>query len=82
MVNRGGERFAWPGGAGTSRWPSSPRADLGATMQFSPYAAGKLLVHALNHCHRLPVLWGRVRRLEARESSARIREVGRRVSAT
>jgi hypothetical protein len=51
-------------------------------MQFSPYAAGKLLVHALNHCHRLPVLWGRVRRLEARESSARIREVGRRISAT
>jgi hypothetical protein len=72
LVNRGGERFVRLGGVGTPRVAEFAPADLGGRLQLSPYAAGRLVADALDLAHRLPVLWGRVQRLEVRESYARL----------
>jgi hypothetical protein len=71
LVNRGGERFVRMGGAGTPKVAEFAPADLGARLQLSPYAAGRLIADALDLKHRLPRLWERVQRLEVRESYAR-----------
>jgi hypothetical protein len=72
LVNRGGERFVRLGGAGTPKVAEFAPADLGARLQLSPYAAGRLIADALDLQHRLPSLWARVQRLEVRESYARL----------
>jgi hypothetical protein len=71
LVNRGGERWVRLGGVGTPRVAEFAPAVFGARLQLSPYAAGRLLADVLDLRHRLPVLWGRVQRLEVREGHAR-----------
>jgi hypothetical protein len=71
LVNRGGERFVRLGGEGTPKVAEFAPADLGARMQLSPYAAGRLMADALDLKHRHPRLWERVLRLEVRDSYAR-----------
>lgn len=72
LVNRAGERFVRLGGEGTPKVAEFAPADLGARLQLSPYAACRLIADALDLQHRLPSLWARVQRLEARESYARL----------
>lgn len=72
LVNRGGERFVRLGGEGTPKVAEFAPAALGARLQLSPYAAGRLVADALDLQHRLPKLWRRVQRLEVRESYARL----------
>jgi hypothetical protein len=72
LVSRGGERFVRLGGEGTPKVAEFAPADLGARLQLSPYAASRLVADALDLQHRLPLLWGRVQRLEVRESYARL----------
>ena len=71
LVNRGGERFVRLGGPGTPKVAEFAPADLGARLQLSPYAAGRLVADALDLKFRHPLLWARVQRLEVRESYAR-----------
>ncbi|HET6165620.1 MAG TPA: hypothetical protein VFE07_02225 [Marmoricola sp.] len=71
LVNRGGERFVRLGGAGTPRVAEFAPAVFGARLQLSPYAGARLIADVLDLRHRLPILWGRVQRLEVREGHAR-----------
>jgi hypothetical protein len=71
LVNQGRERFVRFGGAGTPKVAEFAPALLGARLQLSPYAAGRLMADALDLRYRHPLLWGRTQRLEVRESFAR-----------
>jgi len=67
----GGERLARPGGEGTPMVAEFAGAELGSSLQLSPYAGMRLIADALDLRYRLPRLWERVQRLEVREGYAR-----------
>ena len=48
------------GGDGTPEVAEFAPAELGAELQMSPHAAGRLIGDALDLRHRLPKLWGRI----------------------
>ncbi len=60
------------GGAGTPAVAEFSFAELGARMQMSPFSARRLVADALDVRHRLPLIWERVVRREARVSNARL----------
>ncbi len=52
------------------RWCASSRAaELGARLQLSSYAAGRLMADGLDLRHRFPRLWQRVEAMEVRRRS-------------
>ena len=59
-------------GAGTPAVAEFAFAELGARMQMSPFSARRLVADALDVRHRLPLIWQRVVRREARVSNARL----------
>ena len=67
----GRERAVRLGGEGTPRCVSSPPAELGARLQLSSYAAGRLMADGLDLRHRFPRLWQRVEAMEVRVGHAR-----------
>src|SRR3954469_5117271 len=60
------------GGAGPPAGGEFAFAELGARMQMSPFSARRLVADALDVRHRLPLIWERVVRREARVSNARL----------
>ena len=66
------ERSVRVGGAGTPEVAEFAFAELGARMQMSPFSARRLVADALDVRHRLPLIWARVLRREARVSNARL----------
>ena len=66
------ERSVQVGGAGTPVVAEFAFAELGARMQMSPFSARRLVADALDVRHRLPLIWERVVRREARISNARL----------
>jgi hypothetical protein len=71
-VLAGMERSVRVGGAGTPEVAEFAFAELGARMQKSPFSARRLVADALDVRHRLPLIWARVVRREARVSNARL----------
>src|SRR3954470_7871618 len=66
------ERSVQVGGAGTPAVAEFAFAELGARMQMSPFSARRLVADALDVRHRLPLIWERIGRREARVSNARL----------
>ena len=66
------ERSVRVGGVGTPEVAEFAFAELGPRMQMSPFSARRLVADALDVRHRLPLIWERVVRREARVSSARL----------
>ena len=67
----GRERAVQLGGEGTPEVREFAPAELGARLQLSSYAAGRLMADGLDLRHRLPRLWKRVEALEVRVGHAR-----------
>ena len=67
----GRERAVRLGGEGTPLVGEFAPAGLGARLQLSSYAAGRLMADALDLRHRFPRLWQRVEAMEVRVGHAR-----------
>ena len=67
----GRERAVRLGGEGTPLVREFAAAELGARLQLSSYAAGRLMADGLDLRHRFPRLWQRVEAMEVRVGHAR-----------
>ena len=67
----GRERAVRLGGGGHRWWREFAPAELGARLQLSSYAAGRLMADGLDLRHRFPRLWQRVEAMEVRVGHAR-----------
>jgi hypothetical protein len=67
----GRERAVRLGGVGTPSVREFAPAELGARLQLSSYAAGRLIADGLDLRHRLPRLWHRVEAMQVRVGHAR-----------